>query len=294
MKFLFLLTTSMFMLANAYSQQYNLYETTLTCDKSQKELVASGHEKIKLVLETMAREGKLLNFATNQQYKKDNISLTYTLAAENEARFKEIIGEWKRRTDLSYPEIFLNFWKGCPKRKDSIMNNVTVIYPVIKSLWSPVAVVEGIDELPDPKLEYNIVIDFTAFANSDENKSKMDSSSVNWGLSDVGRNFNLHVAAGIPNEKIHFVVAVHGFASRSFLTDDAYKKRYKINNPNLAIIEELSKAGVKFLVCGQSLIWMGDKKEMLTPQAKVSLTAQTTLSSYQLKGYALKSIKNDD
>ncbi|HCW06429.1 MAG TPA: hypothetical protein DGG95_03575 [Cytophagales bacterium] len=59
------------------------------------------------------------------------------------------------------------------------------------------------------------------------------------------------------------------------------------------MIEELSNAGVRFLMCGQSLNWMGDKKEMLVPQAKVSLTAQTTLSSYQLKGYALKMEKND-
>jgi intracellular sulfur oxidation DsrE/DsrF family protein len=99
------------------------------------------------------------------------------------------------------------------------------------------------------------------------------------------------VAAGIPKEKIHLVVAVHGFASRSFFNNDAYQKKYKLNNPNGAVIEELVNKGVKFLICGQSLAWMGDKKEMLMPQAKVSLTAQTTLSSYQLKGYALKSKK---
>jgi len=293
MKSKIILIVAFFWFAKAHGQHYNLFETMLTCDKSQKELIVAGHDKNKIVLKAMVKDGKLLNFMANQQYQNDNIILTYRVAAESEPRFKEIIAEWKKRADLSYQELFKNFWKGCPRRKDSIVNNSVVTYPVIKNLDSPVAVVEGIDELPDPKLEYKIVIDFTTFPTVGENKSKMDSSSTSWGIADIGRIYNLHVAAGVPKEKIHFVVAVHSFASRMFFNNDAYRNKYKIDNPNLEAIEELAKAGVKFLVCGQSLTWMGDKKEMLMPQAKVSLTAQTTLSSYQLKGYALKTIKDD-
>src|SRR5258708_5364174 len=187
MKYAIVLIVAFFWFSRAHGQQYNLFETILTCDKSQKELIVAGHDKNKLVLKAMVKEGKLLNFMANQQYRKDNIVLSYTVAAENESRFKEIIADWKKRADHSYPELIKNFWKGCPKRKDSIVNNSVVTYPVIKNLDSPVAVVEGIDELPDPKLEYKIVIDFTTFPTVGENKIKIDSSSTILGISDLYR-----------------------------------------------------------------------------------------------------------
>src|SRR5438046_1811897 len=117
MKSKIILIVVFFWFARAHGQHYNLFETMLTCDKSQKELIVAGHDKNKLVLKAMVKEGKLLNFKANQQYQKDNIVLSYTVAAENESRFKEIIADWKKRADHSYPE-FKNFWKGCPKRKD--------------------------------------------------------------------------------------------------------------------------------------------------------------------------------
>jgi intracellular sulfur oxidation DsrE/DsrF family protein len=280
-------------LREARSQQYNLFETNLTCNKSQKELILQGHEKIKGILGKMRSEGMLVTFAVSQELQKESISVSYSIAAESEAKFKEVASEWKRRAEFSDADFFKTFWKACPTRKDTLMNKIKVMYPLIKDFWAPVGVVDGIDELPDPKLDYKIVVDFTAIPTIGDSKSKMDSSAANWALSDIGRIYNLHIAAGIPKEKIHFVVAVHAFAARSFYKNEEYRKRYKIDNPNLSVIEELDKAGVKFLVCGQSLNWMGDKKEMLLPQAKVSLTAQTTLSSYQLKGYALKSMNND-
>lgn len=293
MKYSILSLTLLMFAMEARSQQYQLFETTLKCDRSRKELVLNGHEKIKSVLDKLSKEGRLFTFASGQELEKEAIRLSYTIAAESEAKFKEITAEWKRRGDVTDAEFFKIFWQSCTKRKDSISNTVKVMYPAIKDLWAPVAVVEGIDELPDPKMEYNIVIDFTVIPTVGDSGSKLDSASANWGLSDIGRLYNMHLAAGIPKEKIHLVVAVHSFASRCFLNNDAYQKKFKINNPNIPVIEELDRAGVRFLLCGQSLNWMGDKKEMLLPQAKISLTAQTTLSSYQLKGYALKTMGND-
>jgi intracellular sulfur oxidation DsrE/DsrF family protein len=168
------------------------------------------------------------------------------------------------------------------------------LFPVIKSdKFGGVVPVVGIDELPDPKLNYNIVADFTAYAEMDKKKDAMDSSQINWGLSNIGRIINLHAVGGISPNKIKIVLAVHGYALFSLLNNEAYKAKYKINNPNLVLIEELSKAGVRFLICGQAMSWMNVKKADLIPQAKVTLTAQTTLTSYQLKGYAFLDQGND-
>jgi intracellular sulfur oxidation DsrE/DsrF family protein len=281
-------------LSNALFAQtaYNLFRTTLTCDKDKGEVISQGHAKINDVLNALYKDGQLVAFTVSQKDDKDKTKLNYTVAAESEARFKEIIATWKKKLDLDVT-ISAGFWKACPKRKDTLVNKTRLMYPLIRDLWSPVAVVEGIDEKPDPSQTYNIIFDFTAFAEREDKEDKVDSASVNWGLSDIGRILNLHVAAGVPKEKLNFVAAVHGFSTTSFFTNEAYREKYKTDNPNIKIIEELSKVGVKFLVCGQSLNWMGYKKEMLLPQAKVTLTAQTTLSSYQLKGYAMKDMGND-
>jgi len=292
MKFIILLLAAA-VLVQANAQQYTQFKTIITCDSSQKKLVKDAEQKIKTTLEGMVKEGKLINYMNGQTAKKNKIRLAYTLLAENEGKHKELNEELKRRVNATYPDVFKTLWKECPNLKDTISNPAKLMFPAVKNPWAMVVVVDGIDELPDPKLDYNMVFDFTAIPTVGEDKGKMDSTEVNWGLTDIGRIYNLHVAAGIPKEKIHFVVAVHAFAARSFLKNDEYKKRFKIDNPNIGIIEELDKVGVRFLLCGQSLNWMGDKKEMLLPQAKVSLTAQTTLSSYQLKGYALKSMNND-
>jgi intracellular sulfur oxidation DsrE/DsrF family protein len=276
--------------------QYYLFETTLTCKSENRALVEGGHEKITSILNLLKNEGKVLNFSTQlSNNKKGAFVLAYSSTAQNADEFKRFADAWKKRTIDLDQVYFESFWKACNVRRDTLGNKTQLMYPYIKGdINAPVAVVEGIDEKPDPSLTYNMVFDFTAFQEMEGRKFKMDSSMVNAGLSDLARIFNLHIAAGIPKERINFVVAIHGGnATRSFFNNEAYQKRYKINNPSLPLIEELSNAGVKFLVCGQSLTWLGYNKTMLSPKTKVTLTAQTTLSSYQVKGYALKTMSND-
>ena len=83
------------------------------------------------------------------------------------------------------------------------------------------------------------------------------------------------------------VVVVHAGALKAFCNNQYYNEKFKTDNPNLKAIEELKKLGAKFIMCGQAMAFLDIKKENLIPEAKVSLTAQTVISSYQLKGYLL-------
>jgi intracellular sulfur oxidation DsrE/DsrF family protein len=67
-----------------------------------------------------------------------------------------------------------------------------------------------------------------------------------------------------------------------------------MDNPSLKLVRELEKIGARFIACGQALDFMGLEKKDLLPAVKVSFTAQTALTSYQLKGYVLKSFPNGD
>jgi intracellular sulfur oxidation DsrE/DsrF family protein len=157
-------------------------------------------------------------------------------------------------------------------------------FPAIKSAkWAGVVPVQPIDERPDPTMQYKLLFELTGFAlKGQDSTAKTD---VNLGLSEVARQINLHEANGIPRRNINVVIVAHASALYCFLTNEKYKKKYEIDNPNIPLIKELQDYGVKMLVCGQAMTFFNVEMEDLVPGIRQVLTAQTVISSYQLKGY---------
>ncbi|MEP7164417.1 MAG: DsrE family protein [Ferruginibacter sp.] len=156
------------------------------------------------------------------------------------------------------------------------------VYPVFNAGdMSGVIPVKDPTEIPDPKMEYKLL--FELVRNNPDSVAK----DINYGLTEIARVINLHVASGIPLKKILPVIVVHAEALKAITTNVYYKEHYKLDNPNLKIFNDLRNMGAKFIACGQAMTFFEVKKEDLLPDVKVSLTAQTVLSSYQLKGYAL-------
>lgn len=164
-----------------------------------------------------------------------------------------------------------------------------LVYPLIKAgKWSGVFPVSNPTEIPDPNISYKLL--FELVINNPDTAAK----EINHGLTEICRIINLHVASGIPVKNIIPVIVVHGHALFSFYTNENFKKKYKADNPNLSVVEEMiNKTGAKFIACGQAMNFIGVAQDEMIPQMKVSLTAQTVLSGYQLKGYKLYEIKED-
>ena len=166
-------------------------------------------------------------------------------------------------------------------------------FPVIKSYkWANVFQVPGAAFKPDPSLKYKIVIDLTTGPKNEKDTANF--KEINWGFGEVGRKLNLHIADGIPRKNIDIVVAVHGFALFSMMNNEAYKKKYGVDNPTLTLIDELKKAGITIVVCGQAMNFMSVAPTDLIAGSTVGLTAQTVLTSYQAKGYSLDIISPED
>ncbi len=154
------------------------------------------------------------------------------------------------------------------------------VYPLLKGGDnSGVIPVSNPTEIPDPKIDYKLLFEVTG--NNPDSLAK----EINFGLAEVARVINLHIASGIPLKKITPVILVHAAALNAITTNQYYKEHYKIDNPNLKLINDLKNMGAKFIACGQAMAFFDVKKEDLLPLVKISLTAQTVLSSYQLKGY---------
>ena len=162
------------------------------------------------------------------------------------------------------------------------------IYPLINGgTMSGVLPVKDVDEIPDPSRDYKLLFEFTAGSKDTAHKK------INDGLIEIARVINLHVASGIPLSHIHMVVLVHGPSLFSVLKNESYSEKYKKDNPNLKLIDDIMKAGAKFVVCGQFMTFAEVKKEQLLPGIKLSLTAKTVLSNYLGQGYVLYDISED-
>jgi intracellular sulfur oxidation DsrE/DsrF family protein len=152
------------------------------------------------------------------------------------------------------------------------------VHPVIKSQGG-VFEIPYAEEKPDPSMVYNIIVEV------EHGSEKPD--TINWALNNVARLLNLHAVGGVPAQNMHVVLAIHGGAAFTTMNNEAYHEKYKVENPNLVLYRELEKAGVKMVVCGQSLIARKIDRFRLVPEVKVAVSMLTTLTTYQMKGYAV-------
>ncbi len=159
------------------------------------------------------------------------------------------------------------------------------VYPLIKgSTWSGVIPVNNIDEKPDVNMRYKLLMEITTgFKDSAAGK-------INDAIAEIGRLINIHVQAGIPKQNIDLIIVAHGPILRSFYNNEVYRKKYKVDNPNIAVYNELLNAGAKFIACGQAMSFFHVDKEEMLPWMKVALSAQTVMTNYQIKGYILKKV----
>jgi intracellular sulfur oxidation DsrE/DsrF family protein len=156
-------------------------------------------------------------------------------------------------------------------------------YPLIKSSkWSGVLPMTGVTEKPDPTMQYKLLMEDVIGI-----KDSAAAKEISDGLAEIGRIINLHIASGIAKKQLEVVAVVHGPALYALYTNEQYKKKYGIDNPNIVLIDELMKNGVKFIACGQAMNFFEVKQEDMVPNIRISLTAQTVLSNYQLKGFVL-------
>lgn len=151
------------------------------------------------------------------------------------------------------------------------------VNPVIKD-FGGIYDIEEATVKPDLK-DYHIVIDLVTKKESAE----VLSSSMN----NVARLINLHAVGGAEPENIHVVLAIHGPMTYTIMKNSAYKEKFGVDNPNIALIQALHKSGVKLTVCGQSLLGRKVSTNEVMDEVDIATSMLTTVTTYQLKGYAM-------
>ena len=78
----------------------------------------------------------------------------------------------------------------------------------------------------------------------------------------------------------------HQGGTPAILKNEEFKKRNNgQDNPNIAIIQALKKAGVEFHVCGQAVLGMKIDPKDIQPEIQLDLWALTTIVNMELRGY---------
>jgi intracellular sulfur oxidation DsrE/DsrF family protein len=112
-----------------------------------------------------------------------------------------------------------------------------------------------------------------------------DPGRLNPSFNSVARYLNMHAQAGVPRERIHAAIVVHGTAGWELLDDAAYRERHGVDNPNAELIRELTAAGVPVVLCGQTAASRGIPTDGLIDGVQVALSAMTAFLVLQEDGY---------
>ncbi len=130
-----------------------------------------------------------------------------------------------------------------------------------------------------PDVEYRAVFDVRDPAETPGERNRS--------IETVARYLNMHARAGVPREKLHAVLVLHGGAAKGALSDDAYRERFGTANPDRELIRALIDAGAEVVLCGQSAMSRGFPAADLAPGVRLALSAMTALVAYQQQEYSL-------
>lgn len=139
--------------------------------------------------------------------------------------------------------------------------------------------IENPDFATDTNMEYKVVFDIM---NSPESPNELNRS-----IETAARFLNMHAQSNIPEPQLKVALVVHNKASKDVIKNEAYLTRFGTQNPNYDMINQLMKAGVEVILCGQSSKSRNYPKEELIPGVQISLSAMTALIQLQNKGYQL-------
>ena len=97
---------------------------------------------------------------------------------------------------------------------------------------------------------------------------------------------NLAGASGLKSADLEIVIVLHGDATPASLAAEAYREKYGRANDSLELMKSLSKAGVRILVCGQSLHRKGLDPKAIAPGITISSSAVSAVINLQARGHA--------
>ncbi len=141
------------------------------------------------------------------------------------------------------------------------------------------AVVRLPDATQQPRAGTKLCVDLTAGS---------EPAELNVAIEKLARYVNIFAGAGREPVPANLVVVLHGEATLAALNNETYSQKFQTDgNPNAKLMKELHSQGVKFYVCGQSLIGKGARPDQALEFVDVAVSALTAVVNHQMDGYSV-------
>lgn len=131
----------------------------------------------------------------------------------------------------------------------------------------------------DTTATYKVVFDIA--------KSPENPAELNPYFNTVARFLNMNTSAGVAQDHLKPVLVVHGSAAFGLLTNQYYKEKFGVDNPNLKLLEQLHALNIPIVLCGQTAGSRGITSEKRWQHTQMALSAMNALVYYQNLNYAL-------
>ncbi len=176
-------------------------------------------------------------------------------------------------------------FKKVKEAKDTLKENYLVVFEKVEKPKFVFPIIEGyggVVPLPDaaeqPTKGTKVVFDVTAVAT--------EAGKPVPALERVAVLLNLAGASGLKATDLEIAVVLHGDATLAALDDKTHRAKVGRANDNAELIERLKRAGVKVMVCGQSLKKKGLEADSVRPDVAVAASALTAVLNHQRRGFA--------
>ena len=150
------------------------------------------------------------------------------------------------------------------------------VYPLIKGHGGVHPRPDLLADLPAGQ-EYKVIADVV--------HGSTDHAEAAGALERLARLQNLFAYGGVPREHVHIAAVIEGQAGWAVLKNEAYRKRFKVDNPNLELLGELRRSGVELMTCAQALAENDISDGDVSPDVRVTLSALADFVAYEAQGY---------
>jgi intracellular sulfur oxidation DsrE/DsrF family protein len=163
------------------------------------------------------------------------------------------------------------------RAEEAAADSTEWVYPVISG-YGGVHPGPNLPIRPEAGIEYKIIVDVV--------HPNPDPAKLSNCLDRLARLVNLMAYAAVPPEHVHIVAVLDEAAGLLALTNESYRNRFKVDNPNLALLHLLKLHGVELLICSQAMAGNKLAEHDFISDATVTLSALSDFVVFGQRGYS--------
>jgi intracellular sulfur oxidation DsrE/DsrF family protein len=134
-------------------------------------------------------------------------------------------------------------------------------------------ITKGGSHSPVPNATFGVPTDLTYKMSWNINTASPKPAEMNTAYDIPARFLNQTAVIGVPRSNVQVAIVIHGSAGEEMLSNAEYRARKGVDNPNIAVLEEMAKAGVRIILCGQTVASRKMPRDQILPFVLIAPSA---------------------